>query len=134
MVDPLSIRVDPAQIAYGNDKQAIEAAKQQPNAQGPACAASLESFRSALLFKNVFTILVAILGAVAVVAIGFSVIAALISSWDPANTFAAITGGITGAGALFVQKHKSSSEKLLRDALKDVGTYCGTEKRDELKS
>src|SRR6186997_930079 len=107
MLDPTSIRVDPAQIAFGNDKQAVQEAKAEPSEGSPACAASLESFRSALIFKNIFTIFVAILGAVAVVAIGFSVIAALVGSWNPANTFAALTGGITGAGALWVQRHKS---------------------------
>jgi hypothetical protein len=132
--DSKLLRVDPARFDGGTAMAGVAGGGggDGDGDGGPACAASLSAFRWALLFKNVFTFLVVILAMVAVVALGFAVIAATVSSWEPTNTFAALTGAVTGAGSLFVLKQKSQSDKILKEALKDVGDYCGADKKAQL--
>lgn len=126
------LKVDPAQIALGSEDGAAAAAA-TGNPEGPACAASLSSFRSNLFFKNIFAGLVAVLAAFTVGALGFCIVRVIVSSWEPATTLAAIAAIVTGGGALFLQKERSRAEKVLEDSLADVDKYCGTQVRQDLK-
>jgi len=119
------LNTDPGQIALG-DKARAEAAAHNPDADSAACQAALSSFRSALLFKNVFAGIVAVLAVLTVVALGFCLYKAFNTSWESATTFAAITGAVTGGGAIFLQTEKSKAQKVLENSLADVKTYCGS--------
>lgn len=133
MVSPASelLNTDPGEIAFG-DKAQAQAAANNPDADSPACQASLSSFRSALLFKNIFTGIVAVLAVLTLAALGFCLYKAFNTSWESATTFAAITGVVTGGGAIFLQNEKSKAQKVLENALADVKTYCGSGISQEL--
>ncbi|HET9185123.1 MAG TPA: hypothetical protein VFN82_03180 [Solirubrobacterales bacterium] len=128
--DPV-LKTDPGAIALGDIGQAKQAAE-NPDPLGPACAASLSSFRSALFFKNIFTALVALLGLLTLGALAFCLVRILASSWEAANTLAAIAGVVTGGGALFLGRERSRSDKVLNGSLADVQRYCGEPLADKL--
>ena len=127
-LDSNLLRVDPAQIALGNEAGGPQA----PDAESPACAASLSAFQSALVFKNIFTSIMAILATLTLGVLAFCLIHAVASSWDATNTLAAIAAVVTGGGAVFLGNEKSKAEKVLNEALSDVQKYCGTELHNKL--
>ncbi len=131
--DDPKIAPDPGKIALG-DNQAAAAAAQAPDPQGPACNASVAAFRSALVFKNIFTALVAILALLTLGALAFCIVEVISdSSWQATNTLAVIAGVVTGGGALFLKRERSKSDKILEQSLADVQKYCGTSLAGELQ-
>jgi len=129
--DSQALESDPGKIALGDAAKAAAAAE-NPNPQGPACSASLSAFQSALLFKNIFTAIVALLALLTVGALGFCLVRVIVESWEPANTLAAITAVVTGGGALYLGRERSKSQKILDGALGDVQRYCGAAVHDQL--
>jgi hypothetical protein len=131
--DDPKLNPDPGKIALG-DAGAAKAAAESPDPQGPACSASVSAFRSALVFKNIFTALVAILACLTLGALAFCIVEVIAnSSWQATNTLAVIAGVVTGAGALFLRRERSKSDKILEQSLADVQKYCGTSLAAELQ-
>jgi hypothetical protein len=130
-IDADVLRTDPGVIALGDaSPAALENAANDPN--GPACQASLSAFQSALVWKNIYTAAVAVLVGITVIAVAYCVYKLLDTGWDPTSTFTALAGAVTGGGAGFVGRQRNKADKLLRQALEDVGTYCGMPVREQL--
>jgi len=131
-LDSEVLRTDPGVIALGSSSETVLAdARNKP--EGPACHASLSAFRTALTFKTIFTALMVLLALVALGAVVFILIRSLADgSWDATNSLAAVSAAVTGAGAVFLEKLRSQQQTVLDDALKNVGTYCGTNIQREL--
>jgi hypothetical protein len=130
-IDAATLRTDPGKIALGDVPDAVLAeAEGQPN--GPACQASLSAFRSALVFRNIFTALVAVLAVLTLIALSYCLYLAFDKSFDVTGTVAAIGGIVTGAGALFLRTERNKAIKNLDDALGNVSKYCGEPVKQEL--
>jgi len=125
------LEADPAKIALGTASPAeITEAKDDP--EGPACQASLAAFQSALVFRNIFTAIVAVLAALTLIALAYCIFRVLDDKWDATGTLSAIGGVVTGTAAVYLGRERSKSINVLRKALEDVGTYCGKPVADEV--
>lgn len=127
------LRVDPGAIALGVDSAdpKLKEAKDQP--AGPACQASLAGYRTALMFRTLFTALVF---AVALASAGALIFAIIRLVRDGADIAAIVTGvgGLLGsAGELVLVKYMNDSIKVAKQALSDVGKYCGDALHQQLK-
>jgi hypothetical protein len=107
-----------------------EAAGGDPNA--PACHAALSAFRVAVMFRIIFTGIVAVLAGLTLIALGY-VIYRILEGWDATATVTALGGAVTGAAAGFLNKNMQRSINVQTQALADVGTYCGVETRQQLR-
>ncbi|MBA3432105.1 MAG: hypothetical protein H0U16_11585 [Actinobacteria bacterium] len=132
-LDSEVLRTDPGVIGLGNSsEQALAEARNSP--EGPACQASLSAFRVALTFKTIFTAVMAVLAIVALGAVVFVLARTLWdSTWDATNSLAAITAAVTGSGAVFLETLRRKQQKVLDDAMDDVGAYCGPGIQEQLK-
>jgi len=130
--DTTVLQVDPGKIALGNTADDV-LAQATDDPTGPACAASLSAFQSALVFRNIFTAIVAVLAFVTLIAISYCIFRLFDSSWDPTTTFAAIGAAASSGGALFLRRERSKSIKVLDEALANVGKYCGEPVKQKLE-
>ena len=107
----------------------MEAAAADANA--PACLAALSAFRVAVMFRVIFTAMVAVLGGLTLIALGY-VLYRILEGWDATATLTALGGAVTGVAAGVLNKNMQRSINVQRKALADVGTYCGMPKKDQL--
>jgi hypothetical protein len=124
--DADKLQTDPAVIATGT------ASEPEAKDGSPACQAAVESFRTALMFRVVFTLLVVATTLAATVATVIFVWRA-VEGFDVTAALTAASAVATSGLAALVAKRMVQAIKVQKQALADVGKYCGTEKRDQLK-
>lgn len=122
---------DPARIAFGTaEEKPVEGAADNP--EGSACQASLMAFQSALVWRNVFTALTAVVGAVTAIAVAYCIYKLTVDGWDATGTLAAAGGAVTGTATVFLRGERSRAIKVLDASLDHVGTYCGAPVKQQL--
>jgi hypothetical protein len=107
-----------------------EAAGGDPNA--PACQAALSAFRIAVMFRIIFTGIVAVLAGLTLIALGY-VIYRILQGWDATATVTALGGAVTGVAAGFLNKNMQRAINVQGQALADVDTYCGVATQQQLQ-
>jgi hypothetical protein len=120
------LTADPAKIALGDGSTPAA------DAENPACHAATAGYRTALMFRVVFTSLVVVVAAATAIAIAFWIYKAA-NGWDAAATFTAIGSGVTGAATIYLGQKMVQSINVARTALQDVGKYCGADEQEELQ-
>ena len=126
------LRTDPRKIAFGQTDEGNLEGLSQPNPNSPACQAALATFRPALMFRYIFTAFVAVLGAMTTVGVAYC-IWRILEGWNMTATLSALGASVTGVAAVWLGKKMMESIRVLRQALSDVSTYCGTSVEQQLK-
>lgn len=132
------LKADPARIVAvpeerGDLAMLREMAISQPDPKAPACQAALAGYRTALMFRVLFTGLVFAVSLAAAAALIYS-IAKIIKDGIDLGSAVTVVGGFVGSGAaIFLGKRMNESIKVAHGALEDVGTYCGVATKEQLK-
>lgn len=132
--DSAVLRADPARIALGDVVPAVvQAAASQPNPSGPACQASLSGYRTALMFRVLFTSLVFVVSLAAAAALVFAIVRIIQDGVDLAAAVTGVSGVVASGASLFLGRKMNQSITVARQALEDVGTYCGVEVKNQVQ-
>jgi hypothetical protein len=127
------LRADPAKVALAtSDPAVLQDAQANPDPNAPACQAAIAAYRPALIFRYIFTTFVAVLGAMTTIGLGYCIYR-IFEGWSVTATLAALGSVVTGSAALWLTRKMRESIRVLRQALDDVATYCGTPVADQLK-
>lgn len=128
--DDAALETDPGRMFPPQPGGAEAAAAADPNA--PACHAALSAFRVAIMFRVIFTAMVAVLGGLTLIALGY-VLYRVLDGWDATATLTALGGAVTGVAAGVLNKNMQRSINVQRKALEDVGSYCGVAKKEQME-
>jgi hypothetical protein len=129
-----AITADPARIALGTeDHTQLEAAAATPDPQSPACQAALSEHRTALMFQVGFTALVFIVAFATAISLVIFIYRVADTGWDPATALSAVAAIVTGGASVWLSRRMREARKVERDALADVGTYCGIATQNQVK-
>ncbi len=125
------LRVDPGVIAMGDAANASEAAK-NPGPASAACQASLASFRTAHMFQWAFAGIVFVLTLALAVLVAYGLYQSISHDANAKAVIAFAGGAASGLAMAYFVKRMLEAVKVARDALKDVGRYCGAEIKQDL--
>lgn len=127
------LQFDPGAIALGVDTSdaKLQAAANKP--AGPACQASLAGYRTALMFRTLFTSLVFMVALASAAALIFAIVRIVKDGADVAAIVTGVGGLLGSAGELVLVKYMNDSIKVAKQALADVGKYCGGGVQEQVK-
>ena len=126
--DAKILNADPAKIAMGGAApEAVRTAESTPNQESPACAAALSGYRTALMFRTLFTYLVLAVAGASATAILVAIYKAMSAGVDLGVGITLVSGFVGSGAAIFIGKRMNESIAVARTALQDVGKYCGSE-------
>ena len=124
--------IDPGKIALGtDDPSALSAA--EGNADGPACHAALAGYRTALMFRVLFTAIVFAVSLASATALIIAIAMIVKNGADVGNIVAGVSGVLGSAATLWLATKMNESIKVQRTALGDVGKYCGIPIQNQVK-
>jgi len=118
------LRVDPRAVAGQQSDD--------PEAPPPACQAAVALFRTASMFRTIFTAAVALL-AIATVLLLIWCLWRISDQFDTGAAVAAAGTVVTGTAAGFLSKKMGESIRVARQALADVNKYCPASVQNEIK-
>ena len=124
--DAKILTVDPATIAMGGaSREAVRTDESTPTHESPACAAALSGYRTALMFRTLFTYLVFAVAGASATAILVAIYKAMSAGVDLGVGITLVSGFVGSGAAIFIGKRMNESIVVARTALQDVGKYCG---------
>lgn len=124
--------IDPGKIALGTaDSAKLSAA--EGNANGPACHAALAGYRTALMFRVLFTGLVFAVSLASATALIIAIATIVKNGADVGNVVAGVSGVLGSAATLWLANKMNEAIKVQRTALADVGKYCGITIQSQVK-
>ncbi|HEU4702957.1 MAG TPA: hypothetical protein VFS37_10785 [Conexibacter sp.] len=133
------LKTDPAVIALGDATngaplaERVREAARTPRRESPACQAAIASYRTALIFRVLFTVLVFVVSAAAAAAIVYCVYVIATDGADVSAIVTGVSGAVASGATVFLVRGMRQSTSLARQALGDVGTYCGTDVKAEVQ-
>lgn len=126
------IYIDPGKIALGTeDGSKLSAA--EGNESGPACQAALAGYRTALMFRVLFTGLVFAVSLASATALIIAIALIVKNGAEVGNIVAGVSGVLGSAATLWLATKMNESIKVQRTALNDVGKYCGMSIQNQVK-
>lgn len=118
------LRADPAVLSG----QPPQGAEEPP----PACQAAVALFRTASMFRTIFTAAVALL-AIATVLLLVWCLWRISKSFDTGAAIAMVGTVVSGSASVFLSRKMMESIRVARQALADVHTYCPASITDEVR-
>lgn len=132
--DARDLRPDLGKIGLGGaGTTALADVTASPSPETPACQAALAGYRTALMFRVLFTSLVFAVGFASAAALVYAIARIMSAGVDLATGITGVSGFMGSGASLFLMQRTKESIAVARTALADVGKYCGVPTMEKVK-